>query len=136
MKKKVEIKDDRKRKFIEECARGVKPYRAALNAGYSETTANTKASKMARKMSGEIEELKPIVKEAIQEEFKYTAKESFRKLEEIQNLALLQDDKGNFNNLSAAIKAEELKGRLFGAYEQDNSQKAAPDLNIIVKRKD
>ena len=130
------VNKDRKHKFIELVASGEKPYRACINAGYSEQYAKVFSGKLLEKYKKEIEELKPIAKAAIQEEFKYTAKESFKKLNEIQELALSTDDKGNYTNLSAAIKAEELKGRLFGAYEQDNTQKAVPELKIIVKSKE
>ena len=70
------------------------------------------------------------MQKTIEEEFKYSVKESFNKLNEIQSLALLQDEKGNFTNLSAAIKAEELKGKMYGVYEADNKQKQA---SIIIK---
>lgn len=127
---------DRKQIFIELVASGKRPYPAAIEAGYSEKYAKNFSGELLEKYGKEIEELKPIAKAAIQEEFKYTAKESFKKLTEIQELALSTDDKGNYTNLSAAIKAEELKGRLFGAYEQDNTQKAVPELKIIVKSKE
>ena len=127
------MEKDRKQKFIELVASGKRPYPAAIEAGYSQQYAKVHSGDLLEKCKKEIEELKPIAKAAIVEEFRYTAKESFKKLQEIQELALTQDDKGNYTNLSAAIKAEELKGRLFGAYEQDNSQKAVPELKIIVK---
>lgn len=127
---------ERKQKFIELVATGVKPYQACIQAGYTKSYAQSFSHILCEKYAKEIEELKPIAKAAIQEEFKYTAKESFKKLTEIQELALSTDDKGNYTNLSAAIKAEELKGRLFGAYEQDNTQKAVPELKIIVKSKE
>lgn len=135
-KKKPEKKEDRKQKFIEECAKGVTPYRAALNAGYSEKTAKVKSCKMVRQRLEKIEELKPIVQQAIQEQFKYTVQESFNKLNEIQELALLKDEKGNYTNLNAAIKAEELKGKMYGVYEADNSQRAPGRLQIKVLTKD
>ena len=125
---------DRKQIFIELVAQGKKPYPAAIEAGYSEQYAKAFSGKLLEKYKKDIEELKPIAQEAIKEQFKYTALESFRKFIEIQELALLPDAKGNYNNLNAAAKCEELKGRLFGAYEQDNSQKAIPELNIIVKK--
>ena len=127
---------DRKQKFIELVASGETPYQACIKAGYTESYAHSNSHILRDKYVKQIEELKPIAKAAIQEEFKYTAKESFKKLTEIQELALSTDDKGNYTNLSAAIKAEELKGRLFGAYEQDNTQKAVPELKIIVKSKE
>ena len=126
----------RKQKFIELVAGGEKPYRAAIKAGYSEKYAKAHSGDMLEKCRKEIEELKPVAQKAIQEEFKYTAIESFKKFQEIQELALLPDAKGNYTNLSAAAKCEELKGRLFGAYEQDNTQKTTPELNITFVTKD
>lgn len=124
---------DRKQKFVELVASGIKPYPAAIQAGYKESYAKVHSGDLLERCKKEIEELKPIVQQAIQEEFKYTVKESFAKLNEIQNLALLQDEKGNFQNLNAAIKAEELKGKMYGVYEADNEQKKPDTLSIVVK---
>jgi hypothetical protein len=135
-KKKPEIKEDRKQKFIELVAMGKKPYRACIEAGYSIGYARKNASDLQEKYKNEIEALKPIKQQAIQEEFKYTALDSFRKFQEIQALAMLPDKKGNYNNLNAAAKCEENKARLFGAYETDNSQRAPERLKITVIRKE
>lgn len=118
----MKIKKDRKQKFIENCAKGEAAYRAAINAGYSEKYAKVFASKLLEKYKNEIEKLKPIAQETIKNEFKYEVKTSFDKLNEIQKLALLKDRKGNYNNLIAAIRAEELKGKMYGVYEADNLQ--------------
>lgn len=118
----MKIKKDRKRKFIELCAQGIAPYRACIDAGYSEKYANCFASKLLGKYKDEIDALKPAVQEVIKKEFNYGVKTSFDKLCEIQELALMPDDKGNYNNLMAAIKAEELKGRMYGVYEAENQQ--------------
>lgn len=99
-------------------------------------TAKNKSQDMVEKWLPQIESLKPIAKQVIQEKFKYSVQESFRKLNEIQELALLQDIKGNYNNLAAAIKAEELKGRMYGVYELDNSQKMPDSLSINVFKKE
>lgn len=133
----MKIKKDRKQVFIELVANGKEPYRACIEAGYSESYAHSNSHILRDKYVNEIEALKPIAKQAIQEKFKYTVQESFRKLNEIQELALLQDIKGNYNNLAAAIKAEELKGRMYGVYELDNSQKMPDSLSInVIKRED
>ena len=130
------MEKDRKQKFIELVASGKKAYPAAIEAGYSLNYAKSQSDKLLEKCRKQIEELKPTVQQAIKEEFKYTVQESFRKLNEIQKLALLQDAKGNFNNLTAAIKAEELKGRMYGVYEADNSQKTPDSLTINVIKKE
>ena len=130
------MEKDRKQKFVELVASGENPYQACIKAGYSPKYAKTNSHILREKYENQIKELKPVMKKAIEEEFKYTVKESFAKLNEIQNLALLQDDKGNFQNLNAAIKAEELKGKMYGVYEADNEQKKPDTLSIVVKKVD
>ena len=125
-------KDNRKQKFIEFVASGENPYQACIKAGYSPKYAKTNSHILREKYEKQIEDFKPIAKEVIEKEFKYSVKESFAKLNEIQSLAMLQDEKGNFQNLAAAIKAEELKGKMYGVYEADNEQKRVGNLNIVV----
>lgn len=127
------MEKDRKQKFVELVASGENPYQACIKAGYSPKYAKTDSHKLREKYKNEIEELRPVAKKAIEEEFKYTAIESFRKFQEIQELALLPDAKGNYNNLNAAAKCEEFKGRLYGVYEIENEQKKPDTLSIVVK---
>ena len=126
------MEKDRKQIFIELVAQGKPAYRAAIEAGYSEKYAKNFSGELLEKYRKKIEELKPIVQEVIKEKFKYTVEESFSKLCEIQELALMPDAKGNYTNLSAAAKVEELKGRMYGVYEADNSQKMPELLTINV----
>ena len=136
-KKKPEIKEDRKQKFIELVAMGKAPYRACIEAGYSIGYARKNSSDLQEKYKKQIEELKPIKQQAIQETFKYTAIDSFRKFQEIQDLALLPDEKGHYNNLTAAAKCEENKAKLFGAFAVDNEQKKPDNLLIeVITKKD
>ena len=130
------MEKDRKQKFVELVASGESPYQACIKAGYSVSYARSNSHILREKYKNEIKELKPVMKKVIEEDFKYTVKESFSKLNEIQKLALLQDEKGNFQNLGAAIKAEELKGKMYGVYEADNSQKKPDSLSIIVTKED
>ena len=125
------INKDRQRNFREYVAQGLNAYRAAIKAGYSEKYAKTDAHKLLEKYKKEIEALKPIVQETLEKEFTYSVKESFNKLCEIQELAMLQNENGNYSNLGVAAKAEELKGKMYGVYEADNKQKA---FNISVNR--
>lgn len=117
----------RQQKFCEYVAKGENAYQACLNAGYSEKYAKCYSHKLLEKYKNEIEKLKPRVQKVIEERFNYSVEQSFQKLCEIQDLALETDDKGNYSNLSAAIKAEELKGKMYGVYEADNKQR-----NIII----
>ena len=125
------INKDRQRKFCELVAQGLNAYRAAIEAGYSEKYAKTDSHKLLEKNEKEIELLRPVVKKTLEKEFTYSVKESFNKLCEIQELAMLQNENGNYSNLGVAAKAEELKGKMYGVYEADNKQKA---FNISVNR--
>ena len=125
------INKNRQRDFCEYVAQGLNAYRAAIKAGYSEKYAKTDAHKLLEKNEKEIELLRPIVQKTLEKEFTYSVKESFNKLCEIQELAMLQNENGNYSNLGVAAKAEELKGKMYGVYEADNKQKA---FNISVNR--
>ena len=125
------INKNRQRDFCEYVAQGLNAYRAAIKAGYSEKYAKTDSHKLLEKNEKEIEALKPIVQETLEKEFTYSVKESFNKLNEIQELAMLPNENGNYSNLGVAAKAEELKGKMYGVYEADNKQKA---FNISVNR--
>ena len=125
------INKDRQRNFREYVAQGLNAYRAAIEAGYSEKYAKTNSHKLLEKYENEIKALKPIVQETLEKECTYSVKESFNKLCEIQELAMLQNENGNYSNLGVAAKAEELKGKMYGVYEADNKQKA---FNISVNR--
>lgn len=125
------LNEDRQRKFCEYVAQGLNAYRAAIKAGYSEKYAKTDSHKLLERNEKEIELLRPVVKKTLEKEFTYSVKESFNKLCEIQELAMLQNENGNYSNLGVAAKAEELKGKMYGVYEADNKQKA---FNISVNR--
>ena len=71
------------------------------------------------------------MQKAIEKKFSYSVEKSFNKLNEIQELALLPNEKGDYCNLASAIKAEELKGKMYGVYEADNSQKG---YSVIINR--
>ena len=125
------INKNRQRDFCEYVAQGLNAYRAAIKAGYSEKYAKTDSHKLLEKNEKEIELLRPVVKKTLEKEFTYSVKESFNKLNEIQELAMLPNENGNYSNLGVAAKAEELKGKMYGVYEADNKQKA---FNISVNR--
>lgn len=116
------MQEKRQSKFCKFVASGLAPYQAALKAGYKTTYAKNFAHKLLEKYGNEIEKLKPKVQEVLEKEFSYDVKTSFNKLIEIQELALLPNSDGEYNNLNAAIKAEELKGKMYGCYERNNKQ--------------
>lgn len=52
----------------------------------------------------------------VQEELNYSAIEHFRELDNLKTIALMSYDKNGNPNISSAIKAEELKGKVAGLY--------------------
>lgn len=120
-------------KFIELCALDFAPYKACIDAGYSEKYAKTNSHILREKYENEIKELKAIAKRKIEEEFSYTAYDSFKKLQELQQMALNCFDKNGNPDVKTAIKAEELKGKLMGAYEKDNEQRTA-NFEVMINR--
>lgn len=54
----------------------------------------------------------------------YTKKESFQKLVEIQELALSMEPKPDF---TAALRSEELKGKLFGLYQDKSKEEGVSE---------
>lgn len=99
-------------KFCQGVAKGLSysdAYREAYNAdNMKPETINRKAKELID--NGNITARLKELRGKIEEELKYSAKESFNKLKELQ-------DKAEFNgNINAAIKAEELKGKLAGIY--------------------
>ena len=123
--------NEQQRKFCEYVAQGNAAYNACLKAGYTESYSKTFSHKLLEKYKNEIETLKPIMQKAIEKKFSYSVEKSFNKLNEIQELALLPNEKGDYCNLASAIKAEELKGKMYGVYEADNSQKG---YSVIINR--
>ena len=73
------------------------------------------------KVTARIEELK----QKTTAEIKYTVEDSFRKLSEIQDLALKN------KKLTDAIKAEELKGKLKGLYVEKKEISGGLDLTAF-----
>lgn len=71
-------------------------------------------------------------KPCLLKKFNYTAEESFKKLCEIQQYALNPKD-GSKIDLFAALKAEELKGKLMNLYK---SEIALGVININIDKDD
>lgn len=128
--------DKRQRDFCKYKAQGFSNEQSAIKAGYAKTTAKTKSHLLVEKseIKAEIEKWQNKMQKVIEEKFCYSVEQSFKKLCDIQDLALQTDDKGNYSNLSAAIKAEELKGKMYGLYEADNKQKVSESIKIEIDR--
>lgn len=135
MKKKL---DNRQKAFCKNKALGLSNEEAAIKAGYSKATAKTKSHLMVERseIKKEIERLTNKVAKVAEEKFGYTAEQSFQKLLEIQKLALAPDgESGKITNLQAALKAEELKGRLTQLYiEKVENNIKSSGLTIEVKK--
>ena len=126
--------NEKQRTFCQLVAKGEAPYKACILAGYSDKYANNYSHKMLGKYEDIIEKLKQEVKEVIEEEFNYTVRDSFNNLCKAQEIALNSYDKNGNPNINAYIKAEELKGKMFGVYEKDNEQRAT-SYEININRK-
>ena len=122
----------RQKDFCKFIVQGFSNVESALKAGYARTTAQTKAHLWLEKseIKAEIEKLRSKVQKIAEEEFNYTIEQSFKKLNEIQELALQPNKKGDYFNLATAVKAEELKGKMYGVYKEDNKQKNTV-LNLV-----
>lgn len=114
-------------KFCQGVAKGFNysgAYRVAYNAGgMKKETVNRKAIELLEngKITARIDELK----QKATEEIKYTVEDSFRKLSEIQVLAIKN------KKLSDAIKAEELKGKLKGFYIEKKDVTLGGSINVM-----
>ena len=108
-------------KFVQEYlsngGNATKAYKTAYDAeNMSSKTINENASRMLA--NGKIKARLNDYQEKAQETVLYTAEKSFNKLNEILRLALCPDGEDGRLNLQAALKAEELKGRLVGLYTE------------------
>lgn len=119
-------------KFCRGVAKGLNysdAYREAYNAGKMKPeSVNRLATELMKniKIASRVEELKQKAAEGI----KYTVEDSFRKLSEIQALALARKRKFGIADpdLTNAIKAEELKGKLKGLYVEKREISGGLDL--------
>ena len=69
-------------------------------------------------------------KEKLQKKFFYTTEQSFNKLEELQSLATAKA------NIQAALKAEELKGKLLGLYVEKHQIVSPKEIQEAQKEID
>ena len=108
-------------KFVQEYlsngGNATQAYKVAYDAeNTSSKTINENASRMLAnsKIKARLNEYQ----EKTQETVLYTAEKSFNKLDELLELALTPEGESGRINLQAALKAEELKGRLVGLYTE------------------
>ena len=108
-------------KFVQEYlsngGNATQAYKVAYDAGkMSDACINVNASKLLKndKIALSLANYQQEVKETVL----YTAEKSFNKLNELLELALCPEGESGRINLQAALKAEELKGRLVGLYTE------------------
>ncbi|MFV0627032.1 MAG: terminase small subunit [Alphaproteobacteria bacterium] len=112
-------------------------YRAVFSNNQSDKTARNNAYRLTQldHIKNRIEELNKKIETKLIKELAYSKEESFRNFEKVQELAL---EKTYFDkpapDLNNFIKAEELKGKLFGLYNLDKSNIPAVDFNINLKQ--
>ncbi len=89
-----------------------------------EESINVEASKMLKntKVALWIQWYQQNTQDVIKQEFEYSQIEHFKKLNELQTIALNSCDKLGNPNVSAALKAEELKGKMGGCYDKKPQQ--------------
>ena len=125
-------------KFVQEYlsngGNATKAYKTAYDADkMSEACMNVNACKLLKndKIALTLANYKQEVKETVL----YTAEKSFNKLDELLALALCPEGESGKINLQAALKAEELKGKLTGLYtervEQTNINKTPFEIKLI-----
>ena len=126
---------EQKMLFCKYYAEGNSAVQAALKAGYAEKTANINVYRWLDddKIKKTITHFKEIAQKHLEKKFCYTVEESFKKLQEIQELALLTDENGKYYNLSVASKVEELKGKLAQLYVE-KQEISSQNLNITFNR--
>lgn len=112
-KTKIKKLTPKQQKFVDNIISGKNPseaYRKAYNTSANNNTIAKEAQNILNnpKISPIIEQKKA----EIEEELKYTAKDSFL------NLSFAQEKAIESGNIQAYLKAEELKGRLLGLYTE------------------
>ena len=99
----------------------------------SDKTNNENASRMLA--NSKIKARLNVYQEEVKERVLYTAEQSFDKLNELLALALCPEGESGRINLQAALKAEELKGKLTHLYvdrvEQTNINKTPFEIKLI-----
>ena len=118
-------------KFVEGIVSGKNPSEAYKDA-YNTKKANGNTIKCNAQQTLRLTHISHTIEERkakIEEELKYTAKDSFLNLEMAQSQALEQ------GNIQAYLKAEELKGKLLGLYTEKRDIDIKGQQTIFVDKK-
>lgn len=115
---------DKQAAFVREYLVDCNATQAAIRAGYPARSAGQQGERLLKK--DEIRELVDAAREKLVEKVETDAEWVLRRLKEEAN------DYSEFATHSGRIRALELVGKINGAFEKDNSQKASP-LDTLLK---
>lgn len=110
-------------------------YRYAYNCeGMKKTSIWVEASKLLKNPNVTlwIEYYTANQEEVITNEINYSAKECFENIKELQLIALESKDKNGNPNVNAAIKAEELKGKLGNHFKEKLTLEASNKFSLFM----
>lgn len=130
---------DKQKKFCREYVLSLNATQAAIKAGYKESSAYSIGSENLTKP--EIKEYIAKLRKTEEENFYYSRSMSFKKLEEVQKMALehlfikVTNDGETIEipqpDLKNFLKAEELKGKLNGLYVEKTETKTDFNINCM-----
>ena len=127
-KKKLTPKEQ---KFANEICKGVNPSQAYINSYKPQRATKETIKVQAQKLLHKPNILLTIQEhnKQVEQELKYTAKDSFNNLTFAQQKAIEQ------GNMNAYLKAEELKGKLLGLYTEKKDIELKGQQTIFVDKK-
>lgn len=130
---------EKQKKFCKEYVLSLNATQAAIKAGYKESSAYSIGSENLTKP--EIKEYIAKLRKTEEENFYYSRSMSFKKLEEVQKMALdhlfikVTNDGETIEipqpDLKNFLKAEELKGKLNGLYVEKTETKTDFNINCM-----
>ena len=109
-------------------------YRYAYNCkNMSDNSINVEASRFFKnpKITPWLNQFQTNQQQTIQEQLNYDALKHFEELNEMKEVAMNCTDKYHNPNVSAAIKAVELKGKLAGLYKNENEDASNNAVTIM-----
>lgn len=113
-------------------------YRYAYDCkNMSDEAVNVEACKLLKnpKIALWIKYAESNVKQVFQDEIKYSAKECFDEIENLKNIALESTDKHGNPNVSTALRAVELKGKLAGHFVDKHQVSGGGLAEVLDKLK-
>jgi phage terminase small subunit len=111
-------------------------YRYAYESKAKASNVWSEASKLLKnpKVTPWVEYYTANQQETIKNEVKYSAQECFNNLLELQKMAIESKDKNSNPNLNAAIKAEELKGKLGNLFKEKLTLETGDKFSLFMTK--